>query len=155
MKISIAMVVLICVGVLGAWHTAVGAQPSAAAVAAQGESGASVWGGVYTAAQAQRGKELYATGCVSCHGGDLDGVDEAPALSGGAFRSNWNGATLGDLYDRIHKSMPPEAPERFSAQEGADILAFILNCSKMPAGETELPTETERLKMIRFDAEKK
>jgi quinoprotein glucose dehydrogenase len=140
------MIVLIGAGVLGAWHTAVGAQ---------GESGASVWDGVYTAAQAQRGKELYDGGCASCHGGDLDGLEVGPALIGGAFRWNWNATTLADLYDRIHKLMPPGAPEQFSEKEGADILAYVLSCNKMPAGETDLPTETDRLKMIRFDADKK
>src|ERR1700677_4631375 len=34
---------------------------------------ASVWDGVYTAEQADRGKALYGKQCASCHGAGLDG----------------------------------------------------------------------------------
>jgi len=36
----------------------------------------------------------------------------------------------------------------------ADILAFMLNKSKFPAGSTDLPTQTEVLNTIKFVATK-
>src|ERR1700721_1956122 len=42
---------------------------------------ASVWDGVYTAGQADRGKALYGKQCASCHGAGLDGSGQAPPLT--------------------------------------------------------------------------
>src|SRR2546426_10344397 len=72
----------------------------------------SVWDGVYTEEQAKRGEPLYRKECASCHGDVLTGGESAPPLTGGAFLSNWNGLTLGDLFDRIRKTMPLSAPGR-------------------------------------------
>ncbi|PYR94394.1 MAG: class I cytochrome c, partial [Acidobacteria bacterium] len=33
-----------------------------------------------------------------------------PALTGGAFMANWDGLTVGDLFDRIRISMPADRP---------------------------------------------
>ena len=54
-----------------------------------------VWSGVYTPEQAQRGEGLYAQGCARCHGFDLLGGEMAPALADGQFRSNWEGVPVG------------------------------------------------------------
>ena len=72
----------------------------------------SVNAGVYTDAQATRGADTYNKECASCHGAGLEGDGFAPALSGTEFLSNWNGTTLGDLFDRIRISMPPGQPDR-------------------------------------------
>ena len=50
----------------------------------------SIWDGVFTAEQAERGAEAYKTSCSECHGGDLMGDGFAPALSGADFQGNWN-----------------------------------------------------------------
>src|SRR5438034_1798154 len=42
----------------------------------------SVWDGVYTQEQANRGKTAYAEQCASCHGAELRGGDETPAVVG-------------------------------------------------------------------------
>ena len=57
----------------------------------------SVWDGVYTEEQAQR-----------CHGPNLEGGEMAPGLADGAVKANWNGLTVGDSYERIRESMPPD-----------------------------------------------
>src|SRR5271157_4911170 len=72
----------------------------------------SVWDGVYTQAQADRGKALYNSSCAACHGDQLNGGETAPALVGGEFLSNWNGLTVGQLFDRIRTSMPPGTPAK-------------------------------------------
>ncbi len=114
----------------------------------------SVWDGVYTEEQSKRGEPVYAKECAACHGAELMGGESAPALTGGAFLSNWNGLTLGDLFDRIKKTMPQSAPGKLSRQQNADVLAFMLNRNKFPSGKSELYKQAEMLKDIKFEAEK-
>ena len=115
----------------------------------------SVWDGVYTDDQARRGASLYAKECAACHGTELTGGEEAPALSGGGFISNWNGLTLGDLFERTRTTMPQGSPGRVSRQQHADILAYILSVNRFPPGKTEVEPKTEVLRQVRFEAEKK
>jgi mono/diheme cytochrome c family protein len=114
----------------------------------------SVWDGVYTEEQATRGAAVYEQECSSCHGEDLAGRDEAPPLSGALFTGNWDGLTVGDLFDRIRVSMPQGDPGRLSRQQIADVLAHLLRFNQFPAGEAELARQTEFLKQIRFEATK-
>jgi S-disulfanyl-L-cysteine oxidoreductase SoxD len=114
----------------------------------------SVWDGVYTEEQAKRGEETYRRECASCHGDTLVGGGGAAALTGGAFLSNWNGLTVGDLFDRIRKTMPQGSPGKLTKQQNADILAYLLSFNKFPAGKTELQKQVEFLREIRFEATK-
>src|ERR1700735_2072049 len=93
----------------------------------------SVWDGVYTAEQAKRGETLYANNCASCHGSALGGGESAPALAGGEFFANWNGLTLGDLFDRIRVSMPADRPGKISRAQNTEVLAVMLRVSQFPA----------------------
>jgi S-disulfanyl-L-cysteine oxidoreductase SoxD len=114
----------------------------------------SVWDGVYTEEQAKRGEELYRKECASCHGDTLVGGGGAAPLTGGAFLSNWNGLTVGDLFDRIRKTMPQGSLGKLTKQQDADILAYLLSFNKFPAGKTELQKQVEFLKEIRVEATK-
>jgi len=114
----------------------------------------SVWDGVYTEDQAKRGEAIYRKECAACHGAMLTGGESAPPLTGGPFLANWNGLTMGDLYDRIRKTMPQTNPGRLTRQQDADILAFMLSVNKFPAGKTELYRQSEMLKEIRFESAK-
>jgi len=136
MKLKFAIVVLagIAAGVFGS-------------VSAQEQS---QWDGVYTAEQATRGEVVYTESCSVCHGPDLGGSDLAPALAGNEFSANWNNMKVGDLYDRVSKSMPLSAPASLTAQQYADLIAFILQKGKAPAGTTELPAKMEPLNAIKF-----
>jgi mono/diheme cytochrome c family protein len=128
-------------------------QPPAPSTAAPGST-RSVLDGVYTEEQAKGGEPLYRQQCASCHGATLEGMDMAPGLSGGAFIANWNGTTVGDLFERIRLTMPQDDPGKLSRQQCAEILAYLLSVSKYPVGKTELPRETEALKQIKFEAAK-
>ena len=114
----------------------------------------SVWDGVYTTEQAGRGAAGYANECALCHGTDLTGGESAPPLMGGEFQSNWNGLTVGDLFERIRTSMPASRPGKLNRDQNSDILAFILSVNQFPAGKTELERQTEVLKQIRFESVK-
>ncbi|MGA3188314.1 MAG: cytochrome c [Bryobacteraceae bacterium] len=115
----------------------------------------SVWDGVYTAEQASRGQSLYNQHCSSCHADTLTGGEMSPPLAGGEFMSNWNGLTLGDLFERIRTTMPQNKAGKLSREVNADITAYILNVNKFPAGKTELAHSAEFLKEIRIESEKK
>jgi S-disulfanyl-L-cysteine oxidoreductase SoxD len=119
------------------------------------EATRSVWDGVYTEDQADRGRPLYNQHCASCHADTLMGGEMSPPLVGGEFMSNWNGLTLGDLFERIRTSMPQNKPGTLSREVNADITAYILSVNKFPAGKTELPRAAEFLREIRIDSEKK
>jgi mono/diheme cytochrome c family protein len=119
-----------------------------------GQPAASVWDGVYTEEQGGRGQTLYTRECASCHGSSLNGGETAPPLTGSAFMANWSGLTVGDLFERMRLSMPEGRPGTLSRQQNADILAYILNVNQFPAGKTELARDTDRLRQIRFLAEK-
>ena len=109
----------------------------------------SVWDGVYTDAQAKRGKVLYDQGCTTCHSGG----DQAPALYGSDFLKDFDGQTLADLFDRIKRSMPQDKPGSLTPQETADVLAYVLSFT-FPVGKTELDRETAPLEQIGFEATK-
>ena len=123
-------------------------------LAAIAQTSRTVWDGVYTDDQAKRGEGFYGKECASCHGSELTGGESAPSLAGDSFFANWNGLTLGDLFERIRVSMPQNAPGSLSRQQNADILAFILKVNQFPAGKTELDRQTDILKTIKFDSTK-
>jgi mono/diheme cytochrome c family protein len=122
------------------------------AVAAQTTK--SVWDGVYTDAQAKRGANVYHQHCASCHGPLLEGGETAGPLVGPIFLSNWNGVSVGDMFERTRMSMPQDKPGTISRQNMADVLAFVFSQNKMPPGKTELARQSEMLKQIKFEAVK-
>lgn len=125
-------------------------------VAGQAGAAAShtVWEGVYTEAQARRGAAVYQESCAPCHGHDLAGGEMAPPLTGPAFLANWSGLTLGDLYDRIRLTMPPDRAGGLPRQDTADAIAYILQANRFPAGKADLEAKTEVLMQVRIEASK-
>jgi len=117
-------------------------------------AGSDVWGGVYTDAQAKRGEAVYVDRCASCHAPDLTGLDQAPPLVGGDFATNWNDLSINDLFERIRISMPADKPGTLTRQEVADVLSFVLQKNALPAGASELATDADALKAIKFLAKK-
>jgi mono/diheme cytochrome c family protein len=114
----------------------------------------SIWDGVYTEAQAERGSVGFGAQCARCHGADLGGTGEAPALSGPKFLSDFDGLSLGDLFDRIRTTMPQDSPGSLTRDEAADILAFLLQANALPSGAKELDRRSEYLKAIGFSVAK-
>jgi mono/diheme cytochrome c family protein len=97
----------------------------------------SVTAGVYSAGQAARGETMYRAQCGDCHGRAMEGAI-GPPLAGETFLANWSARPLGDIVDRIQKTMPFEKPGSLSRQQSADLLAFMLQAGKFPAGAAEL-----------------
>jgi len=124
----------------------------AAQPAAQQASLRSVWDGVYTLSQAKRGA-LKSGLCVECHGDGFVG-GPAPELAGPDFAANWEGRSVGDLFDLIRLTMPDNDPGALSREEYADLVAYILAVNKFPTGTTEIGTALAPLQQIRILASK-
>jgi mono/diheme cytochrome c family protein len=116
---------------------------------AAGQMPRSVWDGVYTETQAQRGKAVYVQRCGTCHGSG----DQAPALYGSDFLSDFDGKTVAELLDRIRSTMPQDKPASLTPQEASDVTAYVLSFS-FPVGQTEVNHDGASLSQIRFEAAK-
>ena len=114
------------------------------------QSARTVWDGVYTDAQAARGAAAYTKECAFCHMDDLSGGEFAPPLMADPFTRRWQDGVVGDLLTIIKKTMPADGPGRLTAQEYADIVAYLLSMNKWPAGPKELSTDPAALKVIVF-----
>jgi S-disulfanyl-L-cysteine oxidoreductase SoxD len=107
--------------------------------------------GVYSEEQARRGQVIYKDSCSSCHGEMLEGR-LGPPLTGDNFIGDWGKDPLSELAGKIRYTMPQGKPGSMSSQQVADIVAFLLQASKYPAGRAELPADEAALKRIAWFA---
>ena len=112
----------------------------------------SVWEGIYTEEQARRGRRAFRRECTECHGEDLRGGEAAPGLMGREFVSFWSDTSVGELFELTRETMPEESPGELSDQIYADILAYLLQANKFPAGDGQLEPAVERLLRIGISA---
>ncbi|MCZ6661587.1 MAG: cytochrome c [Actinobacteria bacterium] len=108
----------------------------------------SVWGGVYSERQAERGAAEYRETCSSCHSEDLRGNSDAPSLIGSSFMFLWADRSLDELFTSIQTLMPTNAPNSLPPQSYLDILAYIMASNGFPAGENELVGDPALLSQI-------
>ena len=111
----------------------------------------SVWDGVYTEEQAQRGRATYLRECAACHLDDLLGDGIAPALVGPPFTFRWIDANVGNVVATIRTTMPEGAPASLSTQAYVDIAAYLLKVNQYPAGEEELGRDVSTLEQIMIE----
>jgi PQQ-dependent dehydrogenase (methanol/ethanol family) len=106
---------------------------------------------LFTQAQAERGRPLYAQHCASCHGQSLEGAPSSP-LAGERFMAKWGQGdrTLDDLFYIIKMQMPYGKPDSLSPQQYIDIVAFMLASNGYAAGPRELSADSATLKQIRI-----
>ncbi len=124
--------------------------------AGSGDAGpvTSVWDGVFTAAQAARGRLAYSGGCGFCHGRRLNGAPDdpdmrsTPPLARARFLREWDGRSLASLYEYTRVTMPEDNPASFTDEEYADVIAYMLSISGMPAGDEELLPDSQSLARI-------
>ena len=117
-------------------------------------NGPSIRAGVFTAEQARRGRIAYTGPCDRCHGYLLDGASDdpdmlpAPPVAGPKFLRKWNGRTLAALFEYVRTTMPSNNPGYLSEAEIADIVAYMLSVSGLPAGSEPLPPDRDALSRI-------
>ena len=101
---TVSMLTLVVALIAGAWASVTAQAQGAAAPKAD----ATIWQGVYTAAQAARGEAVYQSMCLRCHGADLGGGRQGgiPALKGDSFWESWEGTRVGTLFTTVQNTMP-------------------------------------------------
>jgi mono/diheme cytochrome c family protein len=109
-----------------------------------------IWDGVYTAAQAERGKATFDLSCSRCHNADLSGSDRGPTLTGDRFLANWLDGNLEALFSFIRDQMPQGSANIVNDAGKADVLAYMLQRNNYPAGKTELTPDTGTLEMVQI-----
>jgi S-disulfanyl-L-cysteine oxidoreductase SoxD len=117
--------------------------------AAQAQTSAgtrSVLDGVYTEEQAKRGQARYRR-CILCHLDELQGdpAKQAAPIAGEAFLEKWIGHTVKELLEKTSATMPQDSPGSMSPQEYADVLSYMFQVNKFPAGKEELGAQLDRI----------
>ena len=114
---------------------------SAATVQEDADDRVTVWDGIYSPQQAERGRAVYESRCAACHGADLSGTSEARPLAGERFMQDWSEDTLDNLFGRIQRLMPYDDPGSLDEAAYLDTLAYMLQFNAFPAGERDLVAE--------------
>jgi hypothetical protein len=122
---------LVCLFLMGMWGSA---QSTARHMN-------TVLDGVYSSAQASRGKATYENKCASCHHADLVGFS-GPPLKGALFLDRWREFNLNVLVDLIRTEMPLGNGGSLPEQTYLDISAYLLQENGIPAGQRELTQAT-------------
>ncbi len=126
------------------------AATAALAAVSQAQEERSILDGVYTAEQAARGEKLYKGFCVPCHGKQWTPATTTPGSTGDDFLAKYDGKTVGTLFSKILNTMPGSDPGILVPAEVVDLIAYLAASSKVPAGQTELPSDLELLRQIRI-----
>lgn len=119
--------------------------PSSVAARAQdGGSGATTLDAVFSAEQAERGREVYSESCAHCH--------PTSRFTGDSFRPSWSRAPVSTLFTVVRSQMPFDNPGSLDPEEYAAVLAYLFQLNDLPAGERELPAAADSLRglTIRF-----
>jgi len=119
-------------------------------------AGKTVWDGVFTMTQAERGRTVLAEHCSLCHGEAMRGGGGVPPAVGPEFVFNWNGKTVSELFTYLKTTMPPTAPGSLSDEKYADILAALFDLNGFPAdGASELPVDPQTLSNLVVSSQKR
>jgi PQQ-dependent dehydrogenase (s-GDH family) len=97
----------------------------------------------FTAAQVTAGRTAYDANCAVCHGNTLRNGTMGTPLAGEYFRRAWSGHTVRDLFDRVHKTMPPAAPASLPDSVYSAIVAYILEVNGAKSGSVALSPRDE------------
>ena len=92
--------------------------------------------GIYTPAQARRGRQVYERICSECH--------ETEEWQDDLFRARWSGESVFRFWYYIFEQMPNGAPPYSLAREDvSDVVTYILQLNGVPAGDGELGTDDD------------
>jgi mono/diheme cytochrome c family protein len=109
-----------------------------------------IWDGVFTTAQAARGKGEFDQTCSRCHNLALIGSERGPAIKGATFLSHWEKGSVADLFIKIRDTMPEGNAGTVQEDTKIDILSYILQQNSFPAGSNELKKDVSVLEDIRL-----
>lgn len=104
--------------------------------------------GVYAVEQAERGLAVYDENCSACHAGDLAGTPGGPGLMGSRFKALWSKKSVGELYTKIHDTMPAGMGGTLTEEQYLDVVAYILQFNKFAAGDAPMTADIEALNAV-------
>jgi len=124
------------------WLASISAVVAATTGLAQTQNtvGKTIWAGVYTSEQADRGQLALQQRCTACH--------PEREWSSATFINRWAGRPILTLYDNIRLTMPYNAPAGLSREQYSDIVASMLRLNGAPPGDVPLPSDIEGLQQI-------
>ncbi len=93
--------------------------------------------GIFTAAQAERGHELFRAVCSECH----DAADWTET----GFKNRWEDQSVFQLWYYINDRMPYDDPWSLTRQQVTDVLTYILQLNGLPTGDAELATDDDSI----------
>jgi hypothetical protein len=112
-----------------------------------------VWEGIYTEVQAQRGQSAYNQWCERCHKVDLLGIEGA--MKGDFFMERRREDNLETYFLDMKATMPRGNPGGLPDQMYVDIISYVLKNNEMPAGSEELKPELlEKIDLVGKDGPK-
>ena len=114
--------------------------PAGAGTGSGARRSATIWDGVFTSAQADRGQETAQAVCFACH--------SQSEWTNPMFIRVWSGRPIHQMWENLRMTMPYDSPGRLSAQEYSDVVAYMLELNGAPAGDTELPANADGLMQI-------
>ena len=117
---------------------------------AQGSSapGKTIWDGIYTQGQSERGRTIFVASCGRCHNDELAGSERGPALRDDAFWQRWDNDSFDKLFTKVRDTMPQQGVDSLSDLQKADALAYVLAKNGAPAGPKDLGIELPDLEGI-------
>jgi S-disulfanyl-L-cysteine oxidoreductase SoxD len=145
---SLAVAMAACLGGEMRSARAAGSRPTARAAGPAPDAAKTTLDGVFTDGEAARGKAQYNTSCSACHMEDLSGSGQALPLAGDAFMDIWEGQTMNDFFQLVQGTMPQDKPGSLTADQVLDVMSYILQQNKFPAGKDELKNDPDALKNI-------
>ena len=121
------------------------AQPAPAPAAAQPAAAASgAPAGLFSQAQANRGRDSFRSMCTECH--------TAGEFSDQTFKVKWARRSVGDLYEFIHTAMPDDAPGILTEAQAIDLTSYILEMNGFESGSRQMQPDQAALDAISLSA---
>ena len=105
-------------------------------------AGTSTTLGVYSDAQAARGRTAFEMYCASCHA--------ASDYAGEQFRMNWFGRRVSDLFRVLKTTMPEDNIGGLSDDDYTRVITYMLKLNGFPAGKDSLPSDSTYMRRIRI-----
>ena len=91
-------------------------------------------GGIFTEAQADRGRTTFDEVCSECH--------TSSEFRGRLFQSNWGRRTVYSFYRTVRSTMPDDNPGGLDEQVYLDVVSYVLSQNGHDAGAAELSADS-------------
>jgi mono/diheme cytochrome c family protein len=111
--------------------------PAAAAPAAAAPATGGAPAGLFSQAQANRGRDQFRSMCTECH--------TAGEFSDQTFKVKWSRRSVGDLFEFIHTAMPDDAPGILTEAQAIDLVSYILSMNGFEPGSRQMQADQAAL----------